>query len=317
MTNIQSLSIITPPKKGEGCLNNCKFGVCFQCINKYENRIQNSKPELTISAWEDYINRLEIVRGQNTDTVIITGDIEPMGNEDFLSWFGFINKKVLSSPFKIIELQTAGNNLTENVLKWLKRTIGVTTISLSLSSFSNKLNAEITRNKTPIDIKATCELIKKFGINLRLSLNMNTEGFPLTQEEKEESERYAIFDSFTPHFKVISSVGKYYIENALYLDADQLTIRKLYQDESDSKPAKWVREYGYKFNDITAVEQYIKNNSNKLGILPYGAELYSYKGMSIAIDNDCMAKDSGKDIKYLVLGPDCKLYRDWEKTLYA
>lgn len=294
--NIQSLSMIVPPKPGECCLNRCVFGVCYQNRNRYENKVEEATPDQKMYIWEDYVQRLEIVKTQGTDTVIITGDIEPMGNEDFISWFGFINKNVLSNPFKIIELQTAGNKLNERSLSWLRNTIGVKTISLSLSSFDDEINAELTRNKEKIKIKELCDLIISFGFNLRLSLNLNSVGFKLKDSVDNGSD---------------------YVKKAKELNAHQVTLRYLYEDGSETKTAKWVRENRYNSTTINSLCHWIKIVAEKVGVLPYGADLYSYEGMSIAIDNDCMSKDAGKDIKYLVLGPDAKLYRDWNKTLYV
>lgn len=291
MQNIQTGSIIVPPKKGEGCLNRCKFGVCFQNRNKYENRLQESSPGQIMYAWDDYTDRMNILREQHVDTVILTGDIEPMGNMDFIELFSYFNKRVISSPFKNIELQTAGNKLDNRSLNWLRNIIGVKTISLSLSSFDNLINQEITQSKELIDIKTVCTLIKQYGFNLRLSLNMNKIGFSNS------------FGDILDHVK--------------YLMADQLTIRYLYEDGTDSKPSTWTRDNRTSLNDIKGFKGFIKQAGTLVGMLPYGAKLYSWKGISIAIDDDCMAEDLGKDIKYLVLGPDAKLYRDWNKTLYC
>ena len=49
-----------------------------------------------------------------------------------------------------------------------------------------------------------------------------------------------------------------------------------------------------------------------LGRLPYGATKYSLNGLSVVIDDDCMAKkkdvtaDGGDTVKYLILQPDCR-----------
>ena len=310
MVNIQTLSIIVPSKDDKGCVNNCKFGVCFLCKNKYTNRVQNSTPERLISSWEDYTKRLEIVRDLHVDTVILTGDCEPMSNQDFISLFGYFNKNVISSPFRIIELQTAGNNLDDKTLNWLRNTIGVTLISLSLSSFDNKLNGEITRNKKPIDIKNLCKKIKEYGFNLRLSLNLNTEGFKIIP-----SKHYPDIKEGTP-YNWEASVASL-LSEVQDLGADQLTLRKLWEDGSDSDPAKWVRKFGVSGASISEIQEVIKEKSVRVGELPFGADLYSYNGLSVVVDSNSQGLDAGKDLKYLVLGPDCKLYRDWEKTLYA
>jgi hypothetical protein len=310
MTNIQTLSVIIPAKNNGICVNRCKFGVCFLCKNKYENRLQDSHPDKVIHAWEDYTNRLNIVRDQNTDTVILTGDAEPMSNQEAISLFAYFNKNVISSPFRIIELQTAGNNLDDKTLGWLRNTIGVTLISLSLSSFDNDLNGEITRNKKPIDIKNLCKKIKEYGFNLRLSLNLNTEGFKVgSVEYYSDVERGTISDWYPSVELLLKEVQE--------LGADQLTLRKLWEDGSDSDPAKWVREFGVKSSYVGAIQEVIKEKSIRVGELPFGADLYSYNGLSVVVDSNSQGLDTGKDIKYLVLGPDCKLYRDWEKTLYA
>ena len=64
---------------------------------------------------------------------------------------------------------------------------------------------------------------------------------------------------------------------------------------------------------------YILDAAGKpLGRLPYGATKYSLMGLSVVIDDDCMAKkkdvtvDGGDAVKYLILQPDCKLYSQWD-----
>jgi len=218
--------------------------------------------------------------------VMLTGTAEPQQNMTFLREFGIMNQN-LSSPFKWIEIQTTGVLMDRNVLRLLRNHVGVSTISMSVSSLNSDENR--MHNQTPealgIDIPGFCGLVKEYGFNLRLSLNM-TNSF-----EKEP---------------VSNLFGR--IEAC---QANQVTFRKLYAD-GNTEQGEWVRNNACSDNFLKLVEDHVRKNGKMLGILEYGSEQWSFNGVSYVFDSDCMAKAQKEVLKYLVLRPNARLYTKWD-----
>jgi len=174
------------------------------------------------------------------------------------------------------------------MLSFLSGTVGVSTISLSLSSLTSNINSKL--NQTPenlqFDIADLCERIKSAGFNLRLSLNMNCKFHRHTH--------YGMF-------MALKSRG-----------ADQVTFRKLYTSSilAECIQDKWIEAHEYKgFDSLNA---YIKKNGRPLERLPFGAMRYSVHGISTVVDDDCMSTEVKDTMKYLILRPNCKLYTKWD-----
>lgn len=280
--NIQSLSVVVPNTK---CVNNCKFCVSKQHCDKYKNQMDDNLPFFDLYL-KDYIKRLEFARSNGCNTVMLTGTSEPQQNRKFLTYFGMM-MQMMRDPFQWVEMQTTGVFLDRNYLRFLRNHVGVNVISISLSSFDNAENAEIIGmpDGCRVDIQELCGLIKEYDFTLRLSINL--------------TDAYA---GMTPD-KVF--------EYAHHLGADQVTIRGMYDDGSDTPQAKWVREHGI---NTYQIKTYIEEHGKKLGVLPYGYTKYSIHGMTTVVDTDCMSKTEQDDetYKYLVLQPDCKLYSQWD-----
>lgn len=280
---IQSLSILVPTK---GCVNKCKF--CVSCMheNKYE------KYSLLDYDFQ-FKKRLKFARDNNCNTAMLTGTGEALQNIRFLMDFAAINQS-LPNPFLWIELQTSGVMLTDENLAFLKYTIGVDTISLSLSNvFDSKRNTEIcgTSEKLAFDIDVLCKKIKEYGFNLRLSLNMTKD-----------------YDEVSP-----STI----LDRARELGANQITFRKLYfsafsENNEEAKVDMWVRDNKMNNMKYGELRTFIKNNSEALEVLPFGATKYSNSGMGIVLDEDCMSKEVKDTYKYLILREDCHLYSRWD-----
>ena len=133
---IQSLSIDVPA----GCPNSCKFCVAHMHRNAYTNQIEKNH-RFTDLYKKDYKKRLLFARDNGCNTMMITGNGEPLMNQKFLADLGEWND-TLPNPFRWIELQTSGVFLDDEYLRFLRNTVGVNTISLSLSDvFSSKNNA--------------------------------------------------------------------------------------------------------------------------------------------------------------------------------
>jgi sulfatase maturation enzyme AslB (radical SAM superfamily) len=232
-----------------------------------------------------YMRRLEFARDNGCNTVILTGDGEPLSNRHFLNAFAKFNWAMRSS-FRWVEVQTSGVFLDSRMLSFLKGTVGVTTISLSLSSLDTVVNAEIneTPNKLAVIIMSLCDEIKRMDFNLRLSLNLND-----------------VFNDYTP---------KYVFEYLKELGADQVTFRTLYNSNTKCPQNEWIASHKYsKLKDLT---KYITDNGRRLERLPFGAMRYSVNGISTVVDDDCMSTETKDTVKYLILRPNCKLYTKWD-----
>ena len=280
---IQSLSIAVPEKQ---CINNCKF--CCSCMVKeeYRNLIAGNKGEFN-NAFNEYIKKLKFVRSNGCNTVMLTGTSEPQQDYEFLKLFGLMNK-MLPDPFINIEMQTTGVLLDEAYLMFLRDFVGLTTISLSLSSFGNLLNAEInqTSEKLRVNIERLCHLIKKLGFNLRLSINL-TDAFNLYDGEK-------VFE----YCKV--------------LKADQVTFRVLYKSNNNTDKDAWIEEHTIDEKVFNSIKLYTIKVGKKLENLPSGAQKYSVDGITTVIDTDCMSKKENETYRYLILRENCKLYSKWD-----
>lgn len=284
--NIQSLSVVVPNK---ACINNCKFCVSRMRTEEYPNQM-SEKSQFYDLYLKDYKRRLEFARDNGCNTVMLTGSSEPQQNKSFLQSFAMINDS-LERPFRWIEIQTTGILLDDNYLRFLRNTVGVSTISLSVSNLWSDVD-----NRTIIDspdkvfflgLEDLCKSIKKYDFNLRLSINL------------------------------LSFYEKYYTVQQIFdrtkdLGADQATFRVLYAD-GDTPQADWVRKNTVDADWVeNSLNNYIKTNGKQLETLPYGRIKYSVNGIGVVVDDDCMSKKESDTYKYLILREDCKLYSKWD-----
>jgi len=301
--DIQSISVVVPTK---ACVNNCKF-----CVSKmHDNPYCNNFDEI---AYRKRIKRAAIA---NVTTLILTGTGEPLQNSTFLHLLeGVLIDE--NNPFPNIELQTTGvllDQVSEHIRSGeavyfnavFLRALGVNTISLSVSDIfdsENNWNIIGAPKKLRRDLPELCKFIKDQGFNLRLSLNMTN-----------------VYDNKYPEDILM---------RCKELGADQITFRKLYGGGYDTPESEWVDENACKDKVITQIEEYIagevwhehasgyeyrKGGEGKRGYkLPFGAWVYSIDGMSVAIDDDCMAKnESNENLKYVILRENGKLYWAWD-----
>lgn len=287
---IQSLSVCVPA----GCPNRCKFCVSQMHPSIYENQIERNVRFRDLYE-RDFVRRMQFARDNGCNTAIITGDGEPLANRDFLKDFAHWNQ-MIQSPFRWIELQTSGVFLSDEYLRFLRNTVGVATISLSLSdAFDTDRNAEIngTPEKLKVDIEMVCREIKRYDFNLRLSLNMTA--------------------SYEQRLGVEQNAAAKLIERARQLNANQVTFRQLYvSGEADLPQNHWIRENAASSELMRNVTTFVRERGRALEMLPFGAMRYSVQGMSVVVDTDCMSTEAKRAMKYLVLRPDCKLYTKWD-----
>lgn len=277
---VQSLSVVVPNKS---CINDCAFCVSKMHNEDYKNQMDGNLPFFDLCL-RDYMKRLEYARDNGVNTVMLTGNSEPQQNRRFLTDFGMM-MQMMDRPFRNIEMQTTGTLLDKNYLRFLRNHVGVNTISLSLSSFSDIMNADYTRMKTPVRIEELCALIKEYDFTLRLSLNM-TNGFPW-------------------------GVPLAVLTKAKSLGADQVIFRKLYSSGTNTLQDKWIEKFGAMEESFELMDEYIRKNGSPLRILEYGQTAYNIMGMSVVLDGKCMAQEATEDLRYLILRENCKLYFRW------
>lgn len=280
---IQSLSVVVPTN---GCINKCKFCVSRMRKECYKNQMDDNLPFYDLYE-KDYIKRLEFARDNGCNTVMLTGNGEPQQNRTFLAKFGSLNRE-LSTPFRWIEIQTTGALIDDSYLRFLRNHVGVSTISISLSSLNDTVNRSYNgaTDKTFVDIEKLCHSIKKYDFNLRLSLNLTD-----------------WYNNFT--YKNILDMCK-------QLGADQVTFRKLYLSGDNTEQDMWISTHAADGDFIDGLRKYLSTFANKLEILPYGARKYSIFGMGVVFDEDCMSEELKNTYKYLILRPNCKLYSKWD-----
>lgn len=279
----QSLSIVVPNKK---CINNCKFCVSRMHTNDYTNRMDGNSPFYDLYL-ADYMKRLEYARDNDVNTLMLTGCSEPQQNRRFLTDFGLM-MMLMERPFRNIEMQTTGYGLDKNYLRFLRNHVGINTISLSISSLNERQNAEIINfpNDGRLDITRMCEMIKDYDFNLRLSLNLSKH--------------------LTSH---VNNPEKLF-DTCKKLGANQVTLRKLFSS-GDNEQSAWIHENDMDELDFGLIRDYIKR-FKAIGKLPFGYIMYDVDGMSVVLDDDCMAQELKEEQKYLILRENCKLYSKWD-----
>jgi len=307
--NIQSISIVVPTR---GCINKCKFCVSRMHDNPYENHFD----EIQIR------KRIKYAARNGVNTLILTGTGEALQNVVFLKKLKIVLDKE-GHPFPNVEIQTTGVMLMDykegygmepgerfkiyeniDLLKYL----GVNTISLSVSDiFNSGNNWDIigAPKKFRPSLSELCQFIRDRHFNLRLSLNMTS-----------------VYNNKSPEriLKACKSLG-----------ANQITFRKLYHSDDNSEQTKWVKENACDEEVFDNINEYIAGDyrldpddlidetivhgdghGTPLYRLPFGSMVYSIMGMSVAIDDNCMAKGEDGKLKYVILREDGKLYCRWD-----
>lgn len=301
---IQSLSVVVPTK---GCVNDCPFCVSKLHVSKYAD------PSLGDSLYDDndssggsmngrYFDRLNFARDNDCNTMMITGTGEALQNRSFLFYLFKVNN-MLHRPFRWIELQTTGVYLTDENLQFLKDH-GVNTISLSVADIfdsDNNLSIMRVQPKLHFDLKELCKRIIDEGFNLRLSLNM-----------------LGTYDVYRKRFPNAEEFSKALIHSCKQKGANQITFRKMYYgqpediyDEKVGEVHNWLVRNKLSDKILRSLNDHVINRGTALEVLPFGETRYSIDGMSVVIDDDCMSNVAKKDIKYLILRPNGKLYTKW------
>ena len=286
--NIQSLSVCVPAK---ACINDCKFCCSKMHTADYEDYYNDMKHYPSYR--DDICKRLRYARENGCNTCMLTGNNEPQQNVGFLKLFGEINNS-LPNPFLNIEMQTSGAFIDADFLDFLKYSVGLTTVAISVACLDDDdANKEIIVTKdASLSLKSLCQEIKKRNMNLRICLNMN-DGILKNSP-------------FEP-----SSI----INICKELKADQITFRALWAPDDSTEQGKWIKEHVSEktTNLIASLKADIKSVGKYLDTLEYGADRYDYHGFSVVVDEDSMSQEINKEaVKYLILRPNGHLYSKWD-----
>jgi len=280
---IQSVSIVVP---ATNCINKCKFCVArTNHDNSVDNFITYNNMYFSLY-YKQYKDRLEYGRDNGCNSIILTGDCEPQQNKQFLMLFGIMNDS-LSKPYRHIEMQTTGTLIDDDYLFFLRHTVGVTTMSLSISSLDRDKNNEIIAPAKTINAEYLSSRIKKYQFVLRVSINLSKHTFDTDNYEE-------IFNNIKEKY-----------------NADQVTFRVLYDGGSDMPQDVWVRENRISDEFVEGLNKYIKDNGEFLGKLEFGADKYSIHGMTTVVDDDCMSTTGKEAIKFAIIYPNCRMYSRW------
>lgn len=278
--NIQSLSIVIP---ANGCWNHCKFCVSRQ---HYEDYGKNFVTATNIP--QAYLDRMEFVREEGCNSMILTGDTEPQQNLPFIYELLRLNR-TLRKPFFNISMQTTGTNLNPEEISKLAKA-GITTLAISISSLNDERNWEIITAPKKVQTMPLVELIKcakDNGLNVRACFNLTSE-----------------FNNAEP-----DELFKWAKDNKV----DQVTFRKIYKNGNEEE-AKWVSDHEFPEAKLKTFKQYVLDNGVAISRLPYGFIQYSVHGISTVVDDNCMSKDNIDEMKYAILRPNCHLYSRWDDT---
>lgn len=286
--NIQSLSVCVPAKK---CINDCKF--CCSKIHNSEYEDYFTDVSKYTSYTSDMKKRLTYARENGCNVCMLTGNNEPQQNKEFLRVFSEVNKS-LPSPFLNIEMQTTGAFIDAKLLEFLKSSVGVTTIAISVACLDDDENNRslICTPDSKLTLSEFCRQIKEHNINLRICLNMN-DGMLLHHPCTPES--------------VVDLCSK--------LGADQITFRALWSNDPSTEQGKWIDEHVTNITTdfVEVLKADIKKCGKYLDTLEYGADRYDYYGFSVVVDEDSMSQKANKEaVKYLVLRPNGHLYSKWD-----
>lgn len=296
---IQSLSICCPSASGT-CINHCKTCTARQHDNPYKNKYDGTRTEC-FDYWEDVKKRMEYAQRQGCQTVMLTGSNEPQQNRRWLETLYHVMQG-LPEKFVNIEMQTTGALLDYDYVNYLKK-FGVTTIAVSAFNIDDdKINRDIEENADKnLNLEALCNRITSLGMTLRLCLNVT------------DYISSAIKDIKNPYRFDFGLEVNRLLNRCYELGADQVTFRKMWSAPGTPE-AKWI-ESNCKFDDhvIRAVNETVMNYGTLICKLPYGANRYDFRGFSIVVDTDSMAKDENNfATKYYIIREDGKMYSSWD-----
>jgi sulfatase maturation enzyme AslB (radical SAM superfamily) len=285
--NIKSLSISVP---ATGCINDCKY-----CVSKMKDDWKGfgtTDEFLSSTVIKDSIQK---AIDNGVKSIIITGTVEPLQNMEFVHRVCKAFKEI-NPPTVSLEIQTSlcYGAMTIPYIKKLAEW-GVDTLAVSVSALDERANwgiSGISPNRyTNIDEALT--YAKNLGMNIRLCINMSKCAFAESNDT----------NSFTP-MEILSSI----IYRA-WKSANQITIRRLYHNNSDTPQANWIKENEFDEEFWVELKEVLSDMYIKIGEIDWYDVTHN---LYIRVDEDCMGKQD--ESRYWVLRPDGKLYQGWDAT---
>jgi len=285
--NIKSLSISVP---ATGCVNDCKY-----CVSKMKNDWKCFGTDDTFLDDVTILEAMHYAIENGAKSIIITGTVEPLQNMEFVHRVCKAFKKI-NPPTVSLEIQTSlcYGAMTIPYIKKLAEW-GVDTLAVSISALKDEDNWElsgITPNRYA-SINSALQYAKKLNMNIRICTNLSKKFF------KREID---------PEIAVCTII-KNYPELA-----DQITLRRLYHDGSDTAQANWIKENEYDDEWWEKVKEYLNGGDKDRPIYKISEIDYyePFNNLYIRVDEDCMGKQD--ESRYWVLRPDGKLYQGWDAT---
>lgn len=282
-TRIKSLSIAVP---APGCVNDCKF-----CVSKMKDDWK------CFGTTDEYLTEDTIRNAINAGieagikSVIITGTIEPLQNMKMVQRICKVFREIDPADVSL-EIQTSlcYGAMTTPYIKKLNDW-GVDVVAVSIASFDDETNYEIMG--IPVNrwhsIHNAFQEISHTNMTLRVCVNISD----MTIMQREFSEG-ALEDQL--------------LMEMMWLPASQVTLRRLYNDGSDTPQTKWIKEHelSEKFWDA------LKNALSEEGVRVNTIDWLMHGYKHVRIDEDCMGKQD--ESRYWVLRPDGKIYLGWDAT---
>lgn len=306
--DLGSIQIVAPKLSPTArCVNNCPF--CNAGMD----------PDYDIGHWsqEDlkslhpqvvnfYKKRLQRALRAGIDTIVITGVTEAQQNIAFLQMLALILHD-MGNPFDKVEFQTTGVLLTNDLLTFMARDLGVTRINLSVSALDSAANDSYIhygRKVGPllkVDIHKLINRINAAGMRVRLSVNWTDYYNSLSPEQIIET----ILKLGVPEAPNTSSTSQ------ASRGVDQVTFRRLYESGRATKQDLWIREHRGSEASLAAMNAHIVRVGEPREVLPFGAQKFSVqRRLGVAVDRDCMNASNPDHARYWILYPK-GLFTHW------
>jgi len=281
---IQSISLVVG---GSACDAKCPY-----CVARLTGRgeAQPEPPNMPMLH-----KAIEMATRNGVCTAILTGKGEPCAKTNRRQITIYL-ENLFEAKMPFVCLQTNGLWLGRanevEVLRCLKdwRSKGLTTVSISVVSWQDKLNAEIfTPGKEYTDLGRLVALLKGFGLVVRLSCIL-CKGYTDTPQ------------------RVMDLVG--FCND---LGAQQLTLHPVTCPDNGKSPdvEQWVREHELSDSEQEAIRAKLRTYP-KLMSLAHGGVVHDVNDISVGF-SECLTIDPSQDgeIRQLIYYPDGRIMYDW------
>lgn len=266
---------------------------CKYCISRTTYNIAE-KNQLFVPSENLITKAIRVFARSEGFTALITGKGEPtlIPHNKLLNLI-----EVLYRHTPVIEMQTNGLLLTDKKVKDYARA-GLSTVAISCASYNNKFNTALMAgyNKLSWDLAEKAKLVIKNNLVLRLAIVATKGGIDN-------------INSFLRFVKWTKSLAppNYPL---------QITIRKmslLSRYELKTKTGKEVANFiKHNLVDTSPIWKYLKNHSQKIMTLPWGAEVFDYEGVSVCVSDCLTIRPHDDTIRSAILFPDGHLRYSWE-----